>query len=87
MAIEDSLIILNNERDRRTWEWLKATVETERLLQAISNLSGKRKPYVSNICKALNVEPPEEIILGMSENDYAHMHMERAKAALRAKKP
>jgi len=81
--MEEAPVILDNERDKRTWQWLQSTVAVEQLEQAIVSIAGKRKPYVSNLCKILNLEPPEEVRLGMSKKDYALMHLEKAKAILK----
>ncbi len=63
MVVEEIPVILDNDRDKRTWTWLQGTVEPIRLQEAIDSLAGKRKPYVSNVCKLLKIEPPEEVIL------------------------
>jgi hypothetical protein len=84
--MEEAPVILDNERDKRTWKWLQNTVEAEQLEQALLSLAGKRKPYVSNLCKILDLEPPEEVRLGMSKKEYAQMHLEKAKAILKGVK-
>lgn len=54
-------IILNNDRDRRTLAWLRQQVGDAAVIQAISGLSGMRKPYVSNLCKVLGLLPSVEL--------------------------
>lgn len=54
-------IILESERDRRTLAWLVEQVGEEALERACKQLAGKRKPYPSNLAKALGLIPPESL--------------------------
>jgi hypothetical protein len=52
-------VIVESDRDRRTLEWLVSEVGVDAVEQVCSQLAGERKPYVSNVAKALGLEPPE----------------------------
>lgn len=54
-------IILESERDRRTFDWLVEQVGEEAVERACKQLAGKRKPYASNLAKALGLIPPESL--------------------------
>jgi hypothetical protein len=58
----DGLVVVANERDRRTLAWLIATVGEPAILEACSALAGGRRPYVSNLCKVLQVIPPQDVL-------------------------
>lgn len=51
--------LLNNDRDRRTWAWIIDQVGEDRALAV--DLAGNRKPYPSNIAKALGLQLPETL--------------------------
>lgn len=52
-------VILETERDRRTFAWLIEQAGADAVEQACSQLAGQRKPYVSNLAKVLGLEPPD----------------------------
>ncbi|PRP68482.1 hypothetical protein BUE93_22025 [Chromobacterium amazonense] len=54
-------LIVESDRDRRTVQWLIKTVGQEKIDDAIGKLMGKRKPYISNVCKILGVSPPKNL--------------------------
>jgi hypothetical protein len=54
-------VILSNERDRNTLRHLRSTVGDAAIIAAIEGGLNGRQPYVSNICKALKIEPPESV--------------------------
>lgn len=54
-------VIVSNDRDRRTLAWLRETVGDEAISAAVGHLVGNRKPYVSNVSKALGVAIPERL--------------------------
>ena len=56
-----STIILESDRDRRTYAWLVAQVGAEAVEAAAANLAGGRRPYVSNIAKALGLVVPAAV--------------------------
>jgi hypothetical protein len=51
--------IIANNRDRRAWAWLVGQVGEERALAV--ELPGGRKPYVSNIVRALGLAIPDAV--------------------------
>ena len=55
-------IPLDNERDHRVLAWLRSTVGDEAIRDAIGRLAGRRRPFVSNLCRVLGVEVPPEVI-------------------------
>jgi len=54
----EHLVRVQNEYDRQVLAWLRARVGDAALAAAAQRLTGKRKPYLSTICRSLNVTPP-----------------------------
>jgi len=52
-------VIVANDRDRRTFAWLRSQVGDEAISGAVGRLVGGRKPYPSNVAKVLGVVLPE----------------------------
>lgn len=73
-------IPLDNERDHRVLAWLRSTVGDEAIRDAIGRLAGRRRPFVSNLCRVLGVEVPPEVI----EPSKAVLSREEAKQRLEA---
>jgi hypothetical protein len=76
----DDLVILANDRDRRVLAWLRETQGDSVILNALSLLSGARKPYLSNVLKILNLEAPDNLLL--TDRDVARAHLANLKAML-----
>ena len=76
----DDRVVISNERDRRTWDWLCANADAAAIDAAFSKLAGGRKPYVSNLCKVLGLSPPES--LELASPDTARLHLERFRGLL-----
>jgi hypothetical protein len=55
-------IIIENERDKRVYQWLMETVDEKEILLAIAKLPGQQKTYLSNIIKILNLNVPKSVI-------------------------
>ena len=75
------LLIISNDKDRRTLAWLLSTVGEDAIATAVSSLAGKRTPYLSNVCKTLGVVPPDSIDL--TDREAAKAHLAAAKAMLK----
>lgn len=56
-------VILENDRDRRTFAYLIKTCGYNRVAQARLSLRGRTRPYVSNIAKVLGVAIPEAVVI------------------------
>lgn len=54
-------VVLESERDRRTYAWLLENFGAEAVNRAVAGLAGARRPYVSNIAKSLGVSVPREV--------------------------
>lgn len=54
--------ILENDQDRRIYQWLIARVGERAVEDACHNLVGRRKPYLTNILKILNIIPPPQVV-------------------------
>lgn len=76
----DDLVILANDRDRRVLAWLRDTQGDPVILNALSQLSGARKPYLSNVLKILNLQAPDNLLL--TDRDVARAHLANLKAML-----
>lgn len=56
------LLIIENARDERAFEWLIKTVGEEKILWAIANLHQNKKPYLTNIIKILGLTVPGSVL-------------------------
>ena len=83
MAYQIDDIVVLNDRDRRVLLWLKSRFSEEQLLQALGNLSGQRRPFLSNVCKVLDVAVPDSVLVTPAEE--ARKHLNAAKALLSSK--
>lgn len=54
--------IFANDRDRRAWAWIVEQVGAEAAASALAALPGARKPYPSNVAKALGLSVPASVI-------------------------
>jgi hypothetical protein len=61
METNNLKIIIQNELDERTFNWLKAKVGEDKINWAIGQLSGKTRPYMSNIVKKLGLTVPSDV--------------------------
>lgn len=62
-GIAASGVIVANDRDRRSLAWLREQVGDAAIEAAVSQLAGQRRPYVSNVAKALGIEIPSALAL------------------------
>jgi len=76
------VIIIENERDRRVLDWLIAKVGEQAVRDAIARIPGKRRPYVSNIVKALGLTVPPEVVDPPLPKEEALKRLEALKAKL-----
>lgn len=52
-------VIIENERDERTLAWLQSQFSDGEIIAAITSIKGRRRAYLSNVCKVLLVTPPD----------------------------
>lgn len=76
-------IIIESERDRRTYDWLLAQVGEAALQDACFALAGNRRLYVSNLAKILGLKPPVD--LAIAPREAALKHLEEMRKMLKAK--
>jgi len=55
-------VVIESERDRRTLNWLVLQVGEDKVAAACDSLAGERRAYVSNVAKALGLEPPLDLL-------------------------
>lgn len=72
-------VIVANDRDRRTLAWLRDRVGDASIVGAVGQLAGNRKPYLSNVAKALGVALPERLEATDRETALKHLAAIRAK--------
>src|SRR5258706_14340549 len=60
-------IILDTQLDRRIFSYLLETFGREAVETASTNLAARRRPYVSNIVKALGASVPDRLLTSGSE--------------------
>lgn len=56
-------VIIANDRDLRSLTWLREHVGDAAIEAAVAQLAGQRRPYVSNVAKALGIEIPSSLAL------------------------
>jgi hypothetical protein len=59
----EHLIRIQNEYDRQVLVWLRARIGDTALESVARRLGGERKPYLSMICRSLNIRPPSRSAL------------------------
>ena len=72
-------VIVESKRDQRTLDWLIAQVGQQAVQRACAGLGGRR-PYVSNVARALGLTPPES--LRRTPKDEALVHIARIRQRL-----
>lgn len=60
-------IIVETEADRRALDWLVRQAGWDRIDAVLAELPGRRKPYISNIAKALRMVVPETVFATPAE--------------------
>ena len=53
--------LVQSKRDERVLAWLIDQVGEEAIANACLQLAGRRRPYPSNIAKALGLRPPKHL--------------------------
>ena len=56
-------VIVTSERDQRVLDWLVSQVGVDAVESACTVIPGRRRPYVSNVAKALGLTPPSDLAL------------------------
>jgi hypothetical protein len=55
-------ITIFSDKDERIAAWLAATVDATAISAAVDTVTARgQKPYLSHICKQLNVRPPDAV--------------------------
>jgi hypothetical protein len=54
-------LVIQSQRDERTLKWLIEQVGCAEVARARGSLAGARRPYPSNIAKALGLSPPRSL--------------------------
>ncbi|MCA3182445.1 MAG: cryptic plasmid protein A [Cupriavidus sp.] len=78
--MEDLGVIVENEQDRRTLRWLIDTAGQDAIREAVQRIPGRRKPYVSNVAKALGLTLPKD--LEVADRETALRHLEAIRKQL-----
>lgn len=76
-------VLVTSERDLRVLEWLVSQVGRDAVEAACADLPGRRRPFVSNIAKALGLTPPSNLALASPE--VARRHLSEIRVLLRQK--
>lgn len=56
-------VLVETARDQRVLDWLIEQVGPDAVTVAANSLAGHRRPYVSNVAKALGLTPPSDLVL------------------------
>lgn len=73
-------VLILSDRDRRVLAWLLSHVGPEQVAVAAASLAGARKPFVSNVAKALGLKPPAD--LAQAERGAAQARLAELRASL-----
>lgn len=73
-------LIVENERDERVLAWVLNRYSEAQILAAKKHLIGRRKTYLSNICKALGAVIPEK--LQYTPPEQAKLHIQKIREIL-----
>jgi hypothetical protein len=71
---QPAAILKLNYRDERALAWLIEQVGVEAVASAFENLAGRRKPYVSNVAKALGLRIPVSVDVTPRETALERIH-------------
>ena len=66
-------VIVANDRDRRSLVWLREQVGDAAIAAAVAQLAGQRRPYVSNVAKALGIAIPSDLALTAADTARARL--------------
>jgi hypothetical protein len=79
----EHLVRVQNEYDRQVLAWLRARVGDAVVQAAAQRLAGERKPFLSTICRSLNVTPPSRRTLRAESNRASREVGDRYLASIR----
>lgn len=74
-------VLVTSDRDQRVLDWLISQVGSDAVMAACERISGRRRPYVSNVAKVLGLNPPPSLVL--APHDVARQHLSKFRALLR----
>ncbi|MCP3022719.1 hypothetical protein [Cupriavidus basilensis] len=80
----EHLVRVQNEYDRQVLAWLRERVGDAAVQAAAQRLAGDRKPYLSTICRSLNITPPARRTLRAQSNRASREVGDRYLASIRA---
>ncbi|GAB7548310.1 hypothetical protein [Cupriavidus sp. CuC1] len=80
----EHLVRVQNEYDRQVLAWLRERVGDAAVQAAAQRLAGDRKPYLSTICRSLNVTPPARRTLCAQSSRASREVGDRYLASIRA---
>ena len=66
-------VLVTSERDQRVLDWLVSQVGVDAVESACTLIPGRRRPYVSNVARALGLTTPSD--LSLSPPDVARQHL------------
>lgn len=73
-------MLVETARDQSVLDWLIRQVGKDAIAEAVSRLVGHRRPYVSNVARALGLTPPPDLVLSCPED--VQRHLAQCKAIL-----
>lgn len=76
-------VLVTSDRDQRVLDWLVSQVGSDAVEAACILIPGRRRPYVSNVAKALGLTPPPD--LALAPRDVAREHLSEMRALLARK--
>ena len=66
-------MLIESPRDERVLAWLVAQAGAETVAAVCMRLAGRRRPYVSNVAKALGLTPPADLALAPRDDALRHI--------------
>ena len=61
-------VVVVNDRDRRSLEWLVQQVGPQAVADAVNRLSGLRRPYATNVAAVLGLTLPRAVALAAADS-------------------
>lgn len=65
--------IIEDETDQRIYDWLVAKVGQQGIEEAIGQLAGNRRPYLTNIAKVLKLKIPKSVLVTPEKTARQHL--------------
>ncbi|REE17720.1 hypothetical protein B0G71_0681 [Paraburkholderia sp. BL27I4N3] len=66
-------VLVETSKDERILAYIVSVKGEAAICEAVAQLAGRRRPYVSNIVKILGVDVPEAVVITPREEGLTHL--------------